>query len=62
MKYLIDSNIFIKAHRETHPLDIHISFWEKLTSVFARDDIFSIEKVKHEIYHFEDDLKKVVPK
>lgn len=57
MIYLIDSNIFIKAHRETHPLDIHPSFWEKLKDIFDRKDICSIDKVKDELFYYEDDLK-----
>jgi hypothetical protein len=57
MIYLIDSNIFIKAHRETHPLDIHPSFWEELKHIFHRKDICSIDKVKDELFYYEDDLK-----
>nr|WP_298793076.1 DUF4411 family protein [uncultured Allomuricauda sp.] len=56
MNFLIDANILIHAHRTTHPLDIHVTFWEKLIEVLDRLDVMSIDKVKSEIYHYEDDL------
>jgi hypothetical protein len=56
MVYIIDANILITAHRTTHPLDIHLTFWDKLKDVLNNSSITSIDKVKDEIYHFEDDL------
>ncbi len=57
MIYLIDSNILITAHRITHPMDIHPSFWNQLENILQRDDVISIDKVKDELEYFEDDLK-----
>ena len=56
MVYLIDANILITAHRTTHPLDIHLTFWDKFKEILNNPSIISIDKVKDEIYHFEDDL------
>lgn len=56
MIYLIDANILISAHRTTHPLDIHPTFWNKLKIILNRDDVLSIDKVKDEIFYFEDKL------
>lgn len=57
MQYLIDSNILITAHRISHPIDIHPSFWRDLIQVFEREDVNSIVKVKKELEYYEDDLK-----
>ena len=56
MLYLIDTNILITAHKITNPIDIHPTYWEKLKEVFGRPDVLSIDKVKDEIFYFEDDL------
>jgi hypothetical protein len=57
MRYIIDSNILITAHRISHPMDIHPSFWSELKDIFQREDVISIIKVKKELEYFEDDLK-----
>lgn len=49
-KYLLDSNVFIQAHREHYPFDVVPSFWEKLIALSNNDIIFSIDKVKKELY------------
>ncbi|MDN5210776.1 DUF4411 family protein [Fulvivirgaceae bacterium BMA12] len=55
--YLVDTNFFIQAHRATYPLDVAKSFWEKLSKLALEGKIISIDRVKHEIYENEDDLK-----
>ena len=60
MKYLflVDTNFFIQAHRVSYPFDVVPSFWNKVKDLADNDKIFSIDKVKDEIYRNEDDLKK----
>ena len=56
MIYLIDTNILIYANKVTNPLDIHPTYWEKMKSILERDDVFSIDKVKDEIYYYEPEF------
>lgn len=55
--FLVDADFFIQAHRATYPLDVAKSFWEKLSKLAMGGKVTSIDKVKHEIYKNEDDLK-----
>ncbi len=55
--YVVDSNFFVEAHRKTYPLDVAHSFWEKVKELAARQQIFSIDKVRNEIYDHEDALR-----
>jgi len=55
--YVVDSNFFIEAHRSTYPLDVAVSFWNKIKELAIDGKIISIDKVKNEIYKNEDDLK-----
>lgn len=56
--YVLDSNFFIQAHRATYPLDIAISFWNKVKDLANAGNIISIDKVKDEIFLNEDELKE----
>lgn len=56
MLYLIDTNILIYASKVTNPLDIHPTYWAKMKEILNRDDVFSVDKVKDEIYYYEDEL------
>lgn len=58
MPYLLDTNIFISAHRVHYPIDIMTSYWAKIKDLAFSQEIFSIDKVKKEIYKNEDDLKR----
>jgi len=55
--FIIDTNVFIQAHRTTYPLDIVPGFWEKIIDLANRDKIVSIDQVKNEIYKNDDELK-----
>ena len=59
MKYIIDSNCFIQAHRMSYPLDVATSFWTKFKELAESGRMFSLDKVKEEICRGtgEDDLK-----
>ena|ERR1700761_2991856 len=48
--YLLDSNCFIQAHRQTYPLDVATSFWNKIKQLSDEGKIISIDKVKMELY------------
>ena len=55
--YVLDSNFFIQAHRESYPLDIAFSFWNKVKQLADEGKIISIDKVKNEIYDKNDALE-----
>src|ERR1039457_3292273 len=55
--YVVDSNFFIQAHRESYPLDIAFSFWNKVKQLAGEGKIISIDKVKDEIYDKNDALE-----
>jgi predicted nucleic acid-binding protein len=60
-RYLLDTNIFIQAHRATYPLDVVPSFWNKLKDLADEGIIISIDKVKKEIFDksaHEDELRE----
>ena len=56
-KYLVDANIFIRAYRETYPMDIFPSFWEQLLEK-GGPKIILLDKVYDEILKGNDDLVK----
>jgi hypothetical protein len=47
--YLIDSNVFIQAHRAKYPFDVMPSFWNKMKDLAHQGLIKSIDKVKVEL-------------
>ncbi len=49
--YLVDSNFFIQAHRAIYPLYIATGFWNKVKMLADKGTIFSIDKVKNELYN-----------
>jgi hypothetical protein len=55
--YIVDSNFFIQAHRETYPLDIAFSFWNKVKQLAAVGKIICIDKVKEELFDKNDALE-----
>lgn len=55
--YIVDTNFFIQAHRLTYPLDVAISFWNKVKQLANEEKIISIDKVKQEIFKNNDILK-----
>jgi hypothetical protein len=57
--FVVDSNFFINAHRDTYPLDVAPSFWLKVQELASDGKIISIDKVKSEIFdNHEDELKE----
>lgn len=55
--YIVDTNFFIQAHRDTYPLDVAFSFWNKVKELAIEGKIISIDKVKDEIYDKNDALE-----
>jgi hypothetical protein len=61
MKYIFDTNSFITPHRGGYnPLDVAISFWNKIHELSDTSVIISIDKVKDELFGHDDELKKWV--
>jgi len=56
MLYILDTNILIYPNRISHPIDIHPTYWSKISDILKREDVTSIDKVKDEIYNHKDDL------
>ena len=59
-KYVLDTNVFIQAHRSTYPIDVATSFWSLLKQLADEDKIISIDKVNDEIERNEDELQEWV--
>lgn len=55
--YIVDSNFFIQAHRETYPLDVAFSFWNKVKQIASEGKIISIDKVRDELFDKNDALE-----
>ncbi len=54
--YLLDSNVFISAHRFHYSFDFHPGFWDWLIHANAEDRVHSIKRVYEEICRQEDQL------
>lgn len=55
--YIVDTNFFIQAHRDTYPLDVAFSFWNKVKKLAIEGKIISIDKVRNEIFDHNDILE-----
>ncbi len=55
MKYLFDTNIFIRSKNEM-PEDIWPTFWVRIAELIREGKIFTSEKVKEEIERSKDEL------
>lgn len=58
MKYLIDSNCFIEPHRGVCPMDVAISFWNKMKELTCEKDVYVLDRVKGELTEWDNDLKE----
>lgn len=58
MRYIIDSNSFITPHRGYSPIDVARSLWSKISSLASEHKIYSLDKVKEELYLHDDELKE----
>ena len=48
-RYLLDSNVFIEAHRRYYAFDLCPGFWDCIPRLFAADRLVSIDKVLAEL-------------
>lgn len=48
MKYLLDSNIFIQSRKQL-PMDVWVTFWQRMAELAQNGDVVSCSKVKDEI-------------
>lgn len=55
--YILDSNFFIQAHRDSYPFDVAVSFWSKVKELASAGRIISIDKVREELYDKNDVLE-----
>ncbi|MBQ9254629.1 MAG: DUF4411 family protein [Bacteroidales bacterium] len=58
MKYILDSNFFIQPNRSFCPPEIGVSFWNKLKQLHYQKYVYSLDKVRDELFSNEDNLKK----
>lgn len=58
MIYLVDSSCFMTASRVSYPIDIAISFWDKVSELAQSHAFYSIDKVNDEIKLNDDLLTK----
>lgn len=54
-RYIVDTNIFIAAHRSIYPFDIAPSFWSQLINK-GSSNILIIKEVQEEILRGKDEL------
>lgn len=54
--YIVDSNCFIQNARAYNPMDIALSFWDKVSELADSLQFFSIDKVKAELNGSNDEL------
>jgi hypothetical protein len=57
MPYLLDSNRFIEAHQRWYGLDFCPGFWAWLEQQNTNGQLFSIDKVREELFDIDDELK-----
>lgn len=58
MRYIVDSNSFITPHRGYSPIDVARSLWSKISALASEHKIYSLDKVKEELYLHDDELKE----
>ena len=58
MIYLVDSSCFMTASRVSYPIDIAVSFWDKIAGLAQNHAFYSIDKVEDEIKLNDEALTK----
>ena len=61
-KYILDSNVFIEAHRRYYSFDIAPSFWRFLINKAKENKIISIDRVYAELTRGKDQLAEWIEK
>ena len=57
---LLDTNVFIEAHRRYYAFDIHPGFWDCLYHLFKTNQAVSLDRVRTELLRFNDALSEWV--
>lgn len=60
MRYILDSNIFIQAHRFHYPFDVFPAFWDWLEKENKNETLCSLDGVLEEIKAGDDELAEWV--
>ena len=55
MAYLFDTNIFITS-KNSMPIDLWPTFWNRMAQMINSGEVFSVNKVKDEIFKGRDEL------
>lgn len=58
MPFILDTNIFITAHRAHYPIDLMPAFWDKIKDQAIKGNLISIDSVEDEINQNDDELTK----
>ncbi len=56
MRYVLDTNVMIEAHRRYYAFDLAPKFWQELIDHFSSGDVGSIDKIRAEIMLNKDPL------
>lgn len=56
--FLLDTNVFIEAHRRYYAFDIHPGFWDCLYHLFRSNQVTSIDHVRTELLRGNDTLSE----
>ena len=54
--FLLDTNVFIEAHRRYYAFDIHPGFWNCLYHLFQTNQAVSLDRVRTELLGGNDEL------
>lgn len=57
MRYLLDANIFIESHKRFYNMTVFPCFWAGLISLAQQGRVFTIDKVRDEVFAGKDDVK-----
>ena len=58
MRYIVASNSFISPQRGYSPIEVARSLWAKISALASEHKIYSLDKVKEELYLHDDELKE----
>lgn len=56
LHYILDTNIFVSAHRNTYPFDLAPTFWDFLLKLFESGKVALVDQVYSEIIYNADEL------
>jgi Domain of unknown function (DUF4411) len=60
MAYLLDTDVFVQAHRMHYPFDVCPGFWSWIDHAHSEKKLFSVKDIRDEILALEDELSNWV--